>query len=393
MGISLCQGRVLTPTEVIEHGAVVIDDEGRLVYVGPMDDAPRSSGLHLDLRGRFIVPGFIDIHQQGGNEISFAVAPDKLDTVPSLLESYATWAVRNGVAGFLCSMGASSVGELCDLVAAFAAAMDKGVRGAEPLGIHLEGPYLSEVKRGAINPTWLRAPSVEEAEVMLKAGRGWIRQTTLAPEVPGTDKLAAVYRAAGVVVAVGHSDADYAVAHEALQRNVTHITHAFNAQRAFDHRAPGLVGAMLSSDEATVEVIADGVHVHPVALKILVRCVGTDRVVLITDSMAAAGAPDGEYRIGGQLRIVKDGVARLSNGNLAGSVATMNRCVRTMVRDVGVSLADAVKMASLNPARAMGFADRLGALRAGHDASLTVIDDNVNVYLTMVKGQILYSSF
>jgi N-acetylglucosamine-6-phosphate deacetylase len=183
------------------------------------------------------------------------------------------------------------------------------------------------------------------------------------------------------------------VAHEALQRNVTHITHAFNAQRAFDHRAPGLVGAMLSSDEATVEVIADGVHVHPVALKILVRCVGTDRVVLITDSMAAAGAPDGEYRIGGQLRIVKDGVARLSNGNLAGSVATMNRCVRTMVRDVGVSLADAVKMASLNPARAMGFADRLGALRAGHDASLTVIDDNVNVYLTMVKGQILYSSF
>jgi N-acetylglucosamine-6-phosphate deacetylase len=393
MGISLCHGRVITPLQAIENGAVVTDDQGRLAYVGPLEGAPRTNGLHLDLRGRLIVPGFVDIHQQGGNGVSFAVAPDELDTVPSRLESYSGWAVRNGVTGFLCSIGASSMQGLRELVGAFAASMDAGAHGAEALGIHLEGPYLSEAKRGAINPAWLRAPSVDEVDALLKAGRGWIRQTTLAPEVPGVDKVAAFYRAAGVVVAVGHSDADYEVASEALRRNVTHVTHAFNAQRAFDHRAPGLAGAMLASDDATVEVIADGVHVHPAVLKILVRCVGTDRVVLITDSMAAAGAGDGEYLIGGQLRIVKDGVARLSNGNLAGSVATMNRCVRNMFRLVGVSLVDAVKMASLNPARAMGFADRLGALRLGHDASLTVIDEEVNVYMTMVKGKIIYADF
>lgn len=391
MTLHLYGATVLTPTQTMERAAIVTDNRGRLAYVGPQEDAPRVHGSRVDLGGLFVLPGFIDIHQQGGNGISFALAPDKLDTAPVVLQSYASWVVRYGVTGFLCSIGAPSVEELVALVGALAAAMKAGVQGAEPLGLHIEGPYLSEAKRGAINPAWVRAPSLDEARAVIAAGRGWVRQITLAPEIPGTDKVAAFCRAAGVVVAVGHSDADYEAASRALRKDVTHITHAFNAQRAFDHRAPGLVGAMLTSDEANVEVIADGVHVHPAALELLRRCVGVDRVVLITDSMAAAGLSDGEYVIGGQLRIVKDGVARLANGNLAGSVATMDRCLRTMVRDVGVPLADAAKMAATNPARAMGFADRLGLLQEGYDASLTVLDGDLKVRLTLVRGEIRYS--
>ncbi len=392
MATCLYGARVLTPNETLEPAALVVGEDGRIAYVGSLERAPRSDGVHLDLRGLIAVPGFIDIHQQGGNGVTFAVNPDDLDTVPQLLQDYAAWVPCRGVTGFLCSIGAGSVPELCNLVAAFVDAMESGVAGAEPLGLHLEGPYLSEEKRGAINPAWVRPPSTQEVELLLQAGRGWIRQTTMSPELPGVMELAGRFRAAGVVAAIGHSDADYETARAALQGNFTHITHAFNAQRAFTHRQPGLVGATLASEHASVEVIADGVHVHPAALRILVRCIGVDRTVLITDSIAAAGAGDGEYWIGDQLRIVKDGVSRLSNGHLAGSVATLDLCVRNMHHLVGLPLHEAVKMATLNPARAMGFADRLGTLAVGKDASLTVIDEQVNIYLTMVKGRVVYSN-
>ncbi len=392
MATCLYGARVLTPEETLDSATVVVDQSGRIAYIGSPEGAPRSDGAHLDLRGLVLVPGFIDIHQQGGNGVSFAIDPQELYKVSDVLQQYAAWVPRKGVTGFLCSIGADSTEELCDLVAAFVAAIEAGVAGAEPLGLHLEGPYLSEEKRGAINPAWVRPPSAQEVDLLLQAGRGWIRQTTMSPELPGVMELAGHFRAAGVVAAIGHSDADYETASAALRGNFTHITHAFNAQRAFKHREPGLVGAMLASEHASVEVIADGVHVHPAALRILVRCIGTDRTILITDSIAAAGAGDGEYWIGDQLRIVKDGVSRLPNGHLAGSVATMDLCVRNMHQQVGLPLHDAAKMASLNPARAMGFADRLGRLAVGKDASLTVIDEQVNVHLTMVKGQIVYSN-
>ncbi len=393
MATLLYGARVLTPEEALDPASVAVDKNGRIAYIGSPEGAPRSDGAHLDLRGLILVPGFVDIHQQGGNGVSFAINPQELHRVPRVLQEYAAWVPSTGVTGFLCSIGADSTQELRDLVAAFVAAIESGVAGAEPLGLHLEGPYLSEEKRGAINAAWVRPPSTQEVELLLQAGRGWIRQTTMSPELPGVMGLAGHFRAAGVVAAIGHSDADYETARAALRGNFTHITHAFNAQRAFKHREPGLVGAMLASERASVEVIADGVHVHPAALKVLVRCIGTDRTILVTDSIAAAGAGDGEYWIGDQLRIVKDGISRLSNGHLAGSLATMDLCVRNMHQQVGLPLHDAVKMASLNPARAMGFADRLGSLAVGKDASLTVIDEQVNVYLTMVKGRIVFQAW
>jgi N-acetylglucosamine-6-phosphate deacetylase len=380
--------KVFTPTEVIERGAVVISDEGRIAYIGPMEDVPRVDGLRMDLRGRIVVPGFIDVHVHGGNGTTFGM-PGRIEED---LRACSEWVSSTGVTGFLCSIAAPDAKALVQIVGTLADVLDAGVPGAEALGLHLEGPFISEEKKGAFNPAWLRPPAMEETEAVLKAGRGWIRQVSLAPELPGAQEVAACFRGAGVVVSLGHTNTDYTTASSALRGNFTHVTHTFNAQRGFHHREPGVFGAVMGSDEVTAELIADNIHVHPGAMKMLIRCLGTDRVVLITDAMAAAGLTDGEYELVGHTVTVKDGQARLADGTLAGSTATLNQCLRNVNQKVGVPLLEAVKMASLNPARAMGFANRLGSLAVGKDASLAVIDEEVKVYLTMVKGKIVYQN-
>jgi N-acetylglucosamine-6-phosphate deacetylase len=235
-------------------------------------------------------------------------------------------------------------------------------------------------------------PSVAETEAVLAAGRGWIRQVTLAPELPGAGEVAERFREAGVVVSMGHTNTDYETAGAALKGNFTHVTHTFNAQSGFHHRQPGVFGAILASDRVTAEIIADTIHAHPGAIKVLVRCLGSDRVVAITDAMSGAGLQDGTYSLIGQTVYVKDGMATLADGTIAGSTARMNQCVRNLVQLVGVSLADAVQMASLNPARAMGLGDKLGSLEVGKNASLVAFDENINVRLAMVRGRVVYRS-
>jgi N-acetylglucosamine-6-phosphate deacetylase len=388
MPTTLYYATVFTPRAVIERASVVASDDGRIAYLGPMEDAPRVQGLRMDLRGRIVVPGFIDVHVHGAKGITF----ERPGTTAEDLHAYSEWVSSTGVTGFLCSIAAPDAQAQVQMVRSLADALDAGAPVAEALGLHLEGPFLSKEKKGAFDAAWLRPPATEETEAVLEAGRGWIRQVSLAPELAGAPEVAARFREAGVVVSLGHSNADYATASAALQGSFTHVTHTFNAQRGFHHREPGVFGAVMTSDEVTAELIADTIHVHPGAMKLLVRCLGSDRVVLITDAIAAAGLPDGEYGVVGQAVTVKEGQARLDDGTLAGSTAKLNECVRNVNQKVDVPLLEAVKMASLNPARAMGFADRLGSIAVGKDASLTVIDEQVNVYLTMVKGKIAYSN-
>jgi N-acetylglucosamine-6-phosphate deacetylase len=212
------------------------------------------------------------------------------------------------------------------------------------------------------------------------------------PELPGANDVAALLCNEGITVALGHSNGTYESASNALQGNYSHVTHTFNAQSGFGHRAPGVFGAVLTSDNVTTELIADKVHVHPGAMKVLVRCVGTDRIVLVTDAMAGAGLGDGTFEIVGQTVFLKGDIATLENGTLAGSIATLDQCVHHMVEDVGVTLYEAVKMASLNPSKAIGLDNRLGSIQVGKDASLIVIDEEVNVYITVVQGKIVYNS-
>ena len=366
---------------------IVVSDQGTIAYVGSGEGAPEVDGPRFDLRGRFVAPGFIDIHVHGGNGVSFG----RLETLEDDLRLYAAWVASTGVTGFLCTVAAPDTDLLIETVSAYARLFEgwDGL-GARPLGLHLEGPFLSEVKKGAFSSPWLRTPALEEARRLLEAGRGWIRQVTLAPELPGAREVASLWCENDVVVSLGHTDADYETARAALRGEYAHVTHTFNAQRGFHHREPGALGAILTSDRVTAELIADTVHVRPGAMRLLVRCLGVDRVVLITDAIAATGLGDGEFELLGRVVTVEEGRATLPDGTIAGSTVTLDTCVRNVVQHVGVSLQDAVDMASLNPARVLGLDDTVGSLEVGKRADLVVIDECVNLSLAMVGGKIVY---
>ncbi len=393
MPIRLDNAALFTPCAVVDRGTVIVSDDGDIAYAGPADQAPYAPGLHLDLNGLIVAPGFVNVHTHGGKGINFYADATGRPAIAENLRTYARWAAQNGVTGFLCSIAAPSAEALRKLIEAYVAAFESESPGAEPLGLHLEGPFLSREKKGAFDPDWLREAALEEARSALEAGRGWVRQMTLASEVPGADAVAGYLRGQGVVVSLGHTDADYETTSRALRGDFTHVTHTFNAQHGFHHREPGALGAILTSDDVTAELIADTVHVHPGAMKLLIRSLGMERVVLITDANAAAGLPDGTYEIGGRKRIVKDGRSVLEDGTIAGSTATMDTCVRNLHRTVGVPLLAAVRMASLNPARAIGLAGRIGSLHQGKAANLIVMDGDLNIYLTLVRGKIVHNAF
>lgn len=384
--VFLENGKILTAGGEFSPATVGMEN-GRIIYVGRAADAP-PSGTRSDLGGRLIAPGFVDIHTHGGHGITFGAAA----TLAADVRAYSAWVATTGVTGFLCSVAAPDHETLLAVVRAYADLFDAGgFPGAEPLGLHLEGPYLNPEKRGAFNAAWLHAPAVAEVDALLDAGRGWVRQMTLAPELPGAAAVAARLRERGVVAALGHSEADYALAAAALRGDFTHITHTFNAQRGFHHREPGVFGAVLMSDGVTAELIADTIHVHPGAMKLLLRCLGPERVVLITDAMAAAGLGDGVYSLTGHEVVVKDGVAHNPRGAIAGSTATLDQCVRNVHCLLGVPLADAVRMATLNPARVIGRDQEMGSVAVGKVANLIVLNTEGTVHETIVHGQGVYA--
>ncbi len=387
MNIILESGRILTPLEEVNDGVVIVNEEGRITYCGKRVNAPQTEGKHINLKGRIIAPGFIDIHVHGGYGVAFGMGNLAED-----LQKYSQWVVSGGVTGYLLSITGPDADNIYQLIAAYADILDKGFKGATPLGLHLEGPFLNPEKKGAFNPTWLRHPDANEARKYLELGRGWIKQITIAPELPGASEVAAIMRQGGVTVALGHSNTDYETASRALQGDFTHITHSFNAQSAFSHRAPGVFGAVLASDQPTGELISDGVHVHPGAMKILLRCLGEERIAVISDAIPGAGLPDGEYHLIGQHVTVRAGKATLDDGTIAGSTVQMNECVRNMQQMVGSSLVDAVRMASLNPAQVIKEDKNIGSLEAGKWANLVVMDEDVNIQLCMVKGSVVFGN-
>ncbi|OBA62804.1 N-acetylglucosamine-6-phosphate deacetylase [Mycobacterium sp. 1100029.7] len=326
-----------------------------------------------------VVPGFIDIHVHGGGGASYLDAEDIADA--------AAFHQRHGTTTTLASLVTASPDQLLAGVRALADATRAGVVA----GIHLEGPWLSAARCGAHDPTQLRDPVPAEIDEVLAAGGGAIRMVTLAPERRGSTEAIRRLVDAGVVVAVGHTAASYEQAQQAIALGATVGTHLFNAMPPLHHRDPGPALALLEHPDVTVELIADGVHMHPSMVRAAVQVAGPDRVALITDAIAAAGCADGSYRLGTVPIDVESGVARVSStSTIAGSTATMDHIFRTVAAldtdtDTDAALAAAVRMTSATPARALGL-EQVGALRDGYDANLVVLDADLNVTAVMVRG-------
>jgi len=380
---ALTHARILTPDDEIGRGTVVIED-GRILEVQE-GVRPPPQAMVTELPNTTLVPGFIDIHVHGGGGFSLAT-PD-----PEEARSYARWVVARGVTSFVASVMADTPAEGEVYLRAAAQAAGPVANGAELLGIHLEGPFVNAVCPGALPEGWLRTPDVGLFRRFADAAGGHLRMLTLAPELAGARAILEEAAAAGCVVALGHSDASYEGAREAFAAGARHLTHAFNAMRPFHHREPGLLGAALESHAVTVELIADGVHVHPAAARLLLQAKGAENVALITDGVAPAGLSEGVFHTGGREARLSQGRVTLADGTIAGSAATMDVVVRNVVEWGLVPLADAVRMASTVPARVMGVDGRKGRIAPGYDADLVALDEELRVAMTWVGGQMLHS--
>lgn len=358
-------GRVVTPAGVLDSGVVEFDGE-HIVDVAVAADPPRQDAA-------WILPGFVDLHVHGGGGHTFTTGD--LDEARAAAGFHA----RHGSTTLLASLVTAPLKLLRDAALAFAPLIEEGILA----GVHFEGPYLSPGRCGAQNPAYLRDPDHDELAQLLAVGG--VRMVTIAPERPGALDAIRLLRDRGVVAAIGHTDATYEQTAAGIGAGASVATHLFNAMRPLHHRDPGPVAALLESPSVVCEQIADGVHLHDATLRHVVRFAGARRVALITDAMAAAGMPPGAYELGGQEVTVADGVARLAgDGTIAGSTLTMDAALRRTVHS-GVSIVDAVTMASATPAAVLGLDDR-GALEPGRRADVVLLDDELRVTAVLRAG-------
>lgn len=361
----LAGARVVTPGGVLDPGWVRVSG-ARIAEVG--GGAP-PSGPARGLDGHWVVPGFVDIHCHGGGGSSFT----SLD--PAQTRAAVDFHRAHGTTTMLASLVSAPLPELVKQVGNLADLIGEGLLA----GIHLEGPFLSHARCGAHDPDALCSPDQESVEQLLAAGRGAVRMVTLAPELPGS--LAAVRQLAraGVIAAVGHTDATAEQVASAVEAGATVATHLFNGMRPLHHREPGPVGALLDDERVSVELICDLVHLHPTIARLAAEHVGIERTLLVTDAISATGAGDGTYELGPLPVTVTGGEPRLADGSLAGSTLTMEAAFTNLVRSCGLSVPEAAAATATNPARLLGIAERVGAIHPGNTADLVVLDDDLEL--------------
>lgn len=376
--------RLYTPTEEIA-GPLLIVEEGRISEVASRSQKELPAGTELvDFGDAILAPGFFDIHIHGGAGLDLMRAdPADLPRLGKFLSSH-------GVTSYFPTTVAAPLDATYKALERLADAIEAPANGdgvhARPLGIHLEGPFLSHKRRGVHPPEYLVTPTVEIFDHMWQAARGQVRMMTIAPEIPGALEVIAEAARRKVCVSIGHSDAEMPVAKEAVKAGANHATHTFNAMRPLDHRDPGIIGEVLSDDRITADLIADGIHVSPEVVKVFLQAKGQERAVLITDAISATGMPDGRYQLGPIQVDVKDGKCT-SNGSLAGSVLTMDRAVRNVTKFSNWTLRDAVRAATLNPAQAVGLSAKQGSLAPGSNADFVVMNPAGEVLKTIVAGR------
>jgi len=375
----IINGRVYTPERVIERGVVTIVGD-KIVAVGEASAAPELTDAEvIDAAGLHVIPGLIDLHIHGLRGF---------DAMRGQIAEMAAELPRHGVTAFLPTTIAAPLEELEELLEGMATTIAARPPGARILGIHLEGPYLSPQHSGAMEARFFRPFHWQEFQRLYATSQGQVKMVTLAPEEGEALNNIPRLIERGVVPSIGHSDATFEQVAEAVQAGLAHASHTYNGMRGFHHREPGVVGAIWHFDQIIAQVIADGVHVHPAALALLLRLKTPERVALISDAAPLAGLPPGEYTWGGK-RVTLDGRAcRTPDGRLAGSVALMDVGLRTLVQTVGLPLKTALVTATAVPARVLGL--NKGALAPGRDADIVLLDDGLQPRLTMVEGQVVY---
>ncbi|MEU6403179.1 N-acetylglucosamine-6-phosphate deacetylase [Streptomyces sp. NPDC046985] len=365
----LTGARVVLPTGIADGGRVAVDGT-RIAETAP------PGAETVDVSGHWLVPGFVDLHNHGGGGASFSgSAEDALTAVRAHRRRGATTVV------------ASTVTDDLDVLARQAGLLSELAEQGEIAGVHFEGPFISPCRKGAHSEALLRHPDPAEVRKLLDAARGHAKMMTLATELPGGVESVRLLVEHGVIAAVGHTDASYEQTAEAIDAGATVATHLFNAMPPLGHRAPGPIAALLEDERVTVELINDGVHLHPAALELAFHRAGAARVAFITDAMDAAGSGDGRYLLGPLEVEVADGVARLvEGGSIAGSTLTLDRAFRRAVTVDRLPVPDAVAALSANPARLLGLDDRVGSLEPGKDADLVLLDEDFVLKGVMRRG-------
>lgn len=382
MKIAITASSLLTPMKVVEQPVLVVED-GRIIAVGPRSHVSLpDNARHYDFPDAILAPGFIDIHIHGGS------GHDVMETNGAALAAIERGMLKHGVTSYLATTVTAplpaTLKSLEHLGAAACTKLDESKSCL--LGIHLEGPFISHAKRGVHPPENLLRPTPQLLRQFHEASGGAIRMMTIAPELEGSLETIAEATQLGIRSSLGHSNATFTEAKAGIRAGARHATHTFNAMRPLDHREPGILGAVLTDNSVTADLIADGVHVAPSMVKLFLSAKGTERAILITDAISATDMPDGKYKLGEFVVEVKGNRCELE-GKLAGSVLTLDRAVRNVMLYAALTLQDSVRLVTLNPARLLGITETRGMLAPGRTADVVALTPSGEVITTMAAGK------
>ena len=382
--ILLKNGRIVLKNKLVNGSISIFDGKIEKIFESNFDLDEKDFDEIIDLNQKYLGPAFVDVHTHGAD------GADAMDVSEEALRKISKYLAKEGTANFLATTLTSTKEILKNVLGIVAKLQDKDIDGANIFGVHMEGPYFSVEYKGAQNEKYMKPAGIKELDEYLSVKEGLVKLFSISPHNQENLEAIKYLSDRGVVASVGHSAAKYEDVIKAVNYGLTHATHTYNAMKGFTHREPGVVGAVFNSDEIMAEIIFDKFHVHPEAVRTLIKIKGVDKVVCVTDSMSATGLPEGKYKLGELDVNVKDGQARLAmNDALAGSVLRMDGAFRNLI-ELGYSITDVFKMTSTNAAKE--FKLNSGEIKVGKDADIVIMDKDYNVCMTFVKGKVKFSA-
>ena len=382
--ILLKNGRIVLKNKLVNGSISIFDGKIEKIFENNFDLDEKNFDEIIDLNQKYLGPAFVDVHTHGAD------GADAMDVSEEALRKISKYLAKEGTANFLATTLTSTKEILKNVLGIVAKLQDKDIDGANIFGVHMEGPYFSVEYKGAQNEKYMKPAGIKELDEYLSVKEGLVKLFSISPHNQENLEAIKYLSDRGVIASVGHSAAKYEDVIKAVNYGLTHATHTYNAMKGFTHREPGVVGAVFNSDEIMAEIIFDKFHVHPEAVRTLIKIKGVDKVVCVTDSMSATGLPEGKYKLGELDVNVKDGQARLAmNDALAGSVLRMDGAFRNLI-ELGYSITDVFKMTSTNAAKE--FKLNSGEIKVGKDADIVIMDKDYHVCMTFVKGKVKFSA-